>query len=459
VTAKTAHVVIDGPGYASVAVELPEGITTLGRLPANDVVLDDPQVSRHHARISFFEREATFQDLDSHNGSLVNDRRVTTCLLTPDDVVRIGPFRLRYRAGSAEGSKDALVTPRSASHLETTRRPAGSNLASLLLRAIDNTVVAPPKEALARTLAAVDQAFHADRSALVRRAGDGRLTFVHGREEGQTNDLPGVSSEIVEWVVQRRFPVSSENPSADPRFHATESSRPAACVPIGREATIWGAIYVERSTPSFSLSDLDALQAVAHLLQTFLETERMRAAPWRLEAEPTGAPRALEAMVVAIEFTPSLGDPADTVSDDPDDEHWAPGVLSHVVEAARRGRGWWIGHDDRCVLLAFPLSNAERGELELVRSLSPLSGRAVRLRMGLASGRLVLRDVPLPGSPRIFGSGSPVRNAARHAASADWGTLAAPAELASRLSGAGLKPAEAPDGTVRIALESAAHAG
>ncbi|NJK89974.1 MAG: FHA domain-containing protein, partial [Myxococcales bacterium] len=104
VAVRTAYVIIDGPRFASIQVALREGITSIGRLPANEIVLDDPQVSRHHARVSFFEGRATFQDLDSHNGSLVNDQRIVTATLRPGDVLRIGPFRFASRKGSGRRS-------------------------------------------------------------------------------------------------------------------------------------------------------------------------------------------------------------------------------------------------------------------------------------------------------------------------------------------------------------------
>jgi predicted component of type VI protein secretion system len=448
---KSAHVVIDGPGFASAAVELREGITTIGRLPANDVVLNDQQVSRHHARIAFFEHEATFQDLDSHNGSLVNDRRTASRVLEPGDVIRIGPFRLRFRIGPPEAEPTPRPVSRPAAAPDTaSHRGAGAHLATLLLRAIDNTLVAPPKQALARTLAAVDQALHADRSALVRLRPDGRLSFVHGREGGQTHDLPSVQTEIVEWVVQRRFPVSSENPEADPRFSATTSSRPAACVPIGHDAELWGALYVERSSPSFSLTDLDGLQAVAHLVQQFLQRRHATRAPWRSEDPPSGEARSLHATALVLELAPPAdgASPHDTVSDDPSGDPWSPGLLGSIAEAASASGGLWVGHDDRRVLLVFPRADDTAGETDLIRRLEPVF-RQAKSRIGLAAGPVTVRDVALPGSTRLFASGPAVATALRYVRAAEWGALAAPADRAERLRAGGLRVRAAADGTLR----------
>ncbi len=67
---------------------------TIGRAPDNDVVLDSPVVSRHHAVVRR-EAEGRFflRDLNTPNGTFVNGRRVRSAHLSPGDQVRIGPYR------------------------------------------------------------------------------------------------------------------------------------------------------------------------------------------------------------------------------------------------------------------------------------------------------------------------------------------------------------------------------
>lgn len=49
---------------------------TVGRLPDCELVVDDPSVSKHHARLTWSEAtgQATVTDLSSSNGTLVNGR-------------------------------------------------------------------------------------------------------------------------------------------------------------------------------------------------------------------------------------------------------------------------------------------------------------------------------------------------------------------------------------------------
>lgn len=64
---------------------------TIGRAPDNDLVLDDVQVSRYHARLLRRGNEVILEDLGSTNGSLVNGRRISgRHALQPTETIAIG---------------------------------------------------------------------------------------------------------------------------------------------------------------------------------------------------------------------------------------------------------------------------------------------------------------------------------------------------------------------------------
>ncbi len=68
----------------------------IGRLQDNDVVLNHPQVSAHHARLVAEQSTHQLTDLNSTNHTYVNGLQVTSQLLQPRDEIRIGPFRFIY---------------------------------------------------------------------------------------------------------------------------------------------------------------------------------------------------------------------------------------------------------------------------------------------------------------------------------------------------------------------------
>lgn len=69
---------------------------TIGRLPDNTVVIDNPAVSGHHARVVRNGAECVLEDLESTNGTYVNDRHVTKHVLKHGDVVLIGKHTLEF---------------------------------------------------------------------------------------------------------------------------------------------------------------------------------------------------------------------------------------------------------------------------------------------------------------------------------------------------------------------------
>jgi pSer/pThr/pTyr-binding forkhead associated (FHA) protein len=65
---------------------------TIGRLPDNDVVLDDPMVSGRHAEITVKDGRATITDLNSRNGTSIGsvDRKVQSAPMETNDTVFFG---------------------------------------------------------------------------------------------------------------------------------------------------------------------------------------------------------------------------------------------------------------------------------------------------------------------------------------------------------------------------------
>ncbi|MBD3288695.1 diguanylate cyclase [candidate division KSB1 bacterium] len=62
----------------------------IGRDVANDIVISHKTVSRRHAAIIFDGEQCIVEDLNSKNGTFVNDRQITRLSLKNSDTIRIG---------------------------------------------------------------------------------------------------------------------------------------------------------------------------------------------------------------------------------------------------------------------------------------------------------------------------------------------------------------------------------
>jgi pSer/pThr/pTyr-binding forkhead associated (FHA) protein len=67
----------------------------IGRHDNCDIVVGEPSVSRHHARLVFRDHKWIIHDLKSTNGTIVNGTRVGRCELRPGDCVGLGNAHLK----------------------------------------------------------------------------------------------------------------------------------------------------------------------------------------------------------------------------------------------------------------------------------------------------------------------------------------------------------------------------
>lgn len=71
--------------------ELQKDAYTIGREAGNDIIINDAQVSRHHARLTLQGNAYVLEDLGSTNGTFVNGRRVSgPVTLSAGDMVGLG---------------------------------------------------------------------------------------------------------------------------------------------------------------------------------------------------------------------------------------------------------------------------------------------------------------------------------------------------------------------------------
>lgn len=71
---------------------------TIGRQSDNDVVINDPSVSRHHARLERDGPTYVVTDLNSTNGTLINQIPVTKGVIEDEDCLTLGKTNFIFRS-------------------------------------------------------------------------------------------------------------------------------------------------------------------------------------------------------------------------------------------------------------------------------------------------------------------------------------------------------------------------
>jgi pSer/pThr/pTyr-binding forkhead associated (FHA) protein len=101
---------------------------TIGRLPDNDVRIDNPAVSGHHSLIINILNDSFLEDLNSTNGTYVNGKLIKKHALQHGDVITIGHHQLRF--------SDQEIPQQEQDEFEKTMViPAGQQSAEQLARA------------------------------------------------------------------------------------------------------------------------------------------------------------------------------------------------------------------------------------------------------------------------------------------------------------------------------------
>src|SRR4030081_1822039 len=88
--------VVSLDGVVIKEVQITKDKTTLGRRPYNDIVIDNLAVSGEHAVLQMVGADVFIEDLNSTNGTYINGKAVKKQLLTHNDTVEIGKYKIKY---------------------------------------------------------------------------------------------------------------------------------------------------------------------------------------------------------------------------------------------------------------------------------------------------------------------------------------------------------------------------
>ena len=103
---------------------------TVGRLPDNDIRIDNPAVSGHHSLVINILNDSFLEDLNSTNGTYVNGKLIRKHALAHGDVITIGHHQLRFIDEGVDHSQEefekTMVIAPGAHELEKLRAMAAT---------------------------------------------------------------------------------------------------------------------------------------------------------------------------------------------------------------------------------------------------------------------------------------------------------------------------------------------
>jgi two-component system NtrC family sensor kinase len=171
---------------------------TIGRSPGNDLNLKHISISRRHAVVRLQDATVILEDLDSHNGTFVNEKRIKSAVLSSGDVVRFGEVGLHFVQSDTSSELD---------HLLETQEVDADNLVSLPNRRSSRLVEIISKsfpfqdleEENWRDIAGLGRLVSCDPHKVIIRQGDPGKAFyiiIEGGVRAYINDLSGQEHTI-----------------------------------------------------------------------------------------------------------------------------------------------------------------------------------------------------------------------------------------------------------------------
>lgn len=299
---------------------------TLGRLKGCDVVVDDEAASRRHCTITAREDAVVVADLQSANGTFVNEKRINTVELGKGDKIRIGSTVIELADSMASASAVRQPASHGVSASTTSLSIVETRSNTLVQRAVDPTkleflsqvykrkdeshllesaqkyltTLHKVSDILSRALS-VEALFDSILSAIIEVSGGDRAAILMRNKETSSVDLVAVrtkdgkaagdvkvSRSVVNDVLEKGISAFTDDAMADDRYVGGESIvrqriRSVMCAPMRTTEEILGVLYVDsQMAREFSEAELELLAAVGNQAGIALHRARLMAEVERL---------------------------------------------------------------------------------------------------------------------------------------------------------------------------------
>jgi len=282
----------DGEGESR-TLKLNSGAVRIGRLEENDLILDNPYISRFHAEILRDTGGYVLCDLESTSGTFVNDVRVDRQRLREGDRLRLGQghgLELVFHAAAGGDQTEAarlhtaplrpvrVLEPDSARFLRTDRLPATANLADETIERLkalyqfttELHATMSRRELCDKLATFLARTLRPERCAvlLYDRDDDSLFTASAYPSDEEAAVIPSLG--VCRMIIEQNVAVLSIDATEDKRFAShdsvqLQSIRSVMCAPMGSKDRVWGVCYADHLTPEKAFDDeaLDFMAAVA----------------------------------------------------------------------------------------------------------------------------------------------------------------------------------------------------
>jgi adenylate cyclase len=302
--------IIQNQGMANERIcELHQGINTIGRGLDNSIVVEDDarSLSRHHAEIQVSERGIFVTDLNSSNGTFVNQIKIVQQKLQHEDLVQFGSvvFRLVDQALVPAEPKPQIsnsglsilmrVSPEKprGNMQDLLQQPQKTRMGSVLM--IEGTDAAQRTAAKLRVLLEVSQQLASpesyaalpdrilelllkimsvDRAVLLlvdSITGNLEPKAYRFSESANAENLDFYSRKITNFVLKQGDAIVSDDASGDRRFDSSQSIiqysiQSAMCAPLKPRDQVIGVLYVDNLSQGYAYNqeDLEFLSSLAN---------------------------------------------------------------------------------------------------------------------------------------------------------------------------------------------------
>jgi HD-GYP domain-containing protein (c-di-GMP phosphodiesterase class II)/pSer/pThr/pTyr-binding forkhead associated (FHA) protein len=307
-----AFVIRSGAEAGRTVTVAPGQTVTVGRLTSCEVPIEDEAASRRHCALHGRDDRCVVADLQSANGTFVNDQRVSTADVRPGDRVRVGStvFECLSRdveahAGNRNSTRLALLPDDEGRTvvrraLDPTRPEfltaivsrqdaldaAQRYLATIHLVSERLALVSTLDGLYEVVLSAVLEASGGDRAAILLRDADPAkagltVSAVRARDaESGTSGLT-LSRTVINDVLDRGLSAFSHDAPADARYGGSERVvrhriRSVMCAPMRTTERVLGVLYVDsQSAHEFTEAELELLAAIGNQAGVAVQRARL----------------------------------------------------------------------------------------------------------------------------------------------------------------------------------------